>query len=228
VLLLTDFLSFKGKPRGRIYSSLFGALDEEFDVNSKLIAGAFAVMTLAGSSAFAQAYVGVGAGLSHANRGCGAVDATGASTGSCDKSDTAIKLYGGYTLPGTDFAGELTYFDLGKFKSSSTGASADAKGSYWGLGGAYRPSFGQGWGGVARVGAAYGSGKVDYSLGTVGGEHSKDGWHPYFGLGVNYAVAKNIKVEADWDNTRLTTQVPTFSSSTAVVNNYTIGASFGF
>ena len=45
---------------------------------------------------------------------------------------------------------------------------------------------------------------------------------------MNYEIAKNIKIEADWDNTRITSQVPTFSSSTAVVNSYTIGASFGF
>ncbi len=197
------------------------------EVTKTLIAGAVALITLASGSAFAQPYVGIGAGVSHADQGCGAVDATGASA-SCDKNDTAIKLYGGYQLPGTDFAGELTYFDLGKFKASSADASADAKGSYWGLGGAWRPSFGQGWGGVARVGAAYGTGKVDYSLAGVGGEHSKNGWHPYYGLGVNYEVARNIKIEADWDNTRLTTQVPTFGSSTATVNSYTIGASFGF
>ena len=196
-------------------------------VNKTLMAGAFAVISLASGSAFSQPYVGIGAGVSHANRGCGAADATGVTT-NCDKSDTAIKLYGGYTLPGTDFAGEVTYFDLGKFKASGTGASADAKGSFWGLGGAYRPSFGNGWGGVARLGAAYGTGKVDYSLASVAGEHSKDGWHPYYGLGVNYELTKNIKLEADWDSTRLTTQVPTFSSSTSIVNTYTLGASFGF
>jgi hypothetical protein len=196
-------------------------------VNKTLIAGAVALFSLASGSAFAQPYVGVGAGVSHANHGCGAAEASGTVT-SCDKNDTAIKLYGGYTLPGTDFAGELTYFDLGKFKASGTGTSADAKGSYWGLGGAWRPVLGQGWGGVARAGAAYGTSKVDYSLGTVSGEHSKNGWHPYYGLGVNYEIAKNIKIEADWDNTRLTSQVPTFGSSTAVVNSYTIGASFGF
>ena len=81
---------------------------------------------------------------------------------------------------------------------------------------------------MARVGAAYGTSKVDYSLGEATGEHSKEGWHPYYGLGVNYEIAKNIKIEADWDNTRITSQVPTFTSSSAVVNSYTIGASFGF
>ena len=45
---------------------------------------------------------------------------------------------------------------------------------------------------------------------------------------MTYQVAKNIKIEGDWDNTRITSQVPTLASSTAVVNSYTLGASFGF
>jgi hypothetical protein len=196
-------------------------------VNGKLIAGAFALATLASGSAFSQTYVGIGVGESHANHGCGAANAADVGT-NCDKNDTAVKVYGGYTLPGTDFAGELTYFDLGKFKGSGITGSADAKASYWGLGGAYRPILGNGWGGVARLGAAYGTSKVDYDIADVSGEHSKNGWHPYYGLGVNYEIAKNIKLEADWDNTRITSQIPTFGSSTATVNTYTVGASFGF
>ena len=191
------------------------------------IAGAVAMISLASGSAFAQSYVGINFGQSHANRGCDAAGASGLLT-SCDKSDFAWKINGGYQLPGTPWAGELTYFNLGKFKGTGTGASATAKDSYWGIGGAYRPDFGSGWGGVARAGAAYGTSKVDYSLSTVAGEQSKNGWHPYYGLGVTYQVAKNIKIEGDWDNTRITSQVPTFGSSTAVVNSYTVGASFGF
>src|ERR1700712_900976 len=123
-----------------------------WNVNKTLISGAIALLSLATGSAFAQTYVGIGAGVSHANQGCGAGAATGA-TDHCDKNDTAIKLYGGYQLPGTPWAGELTYYDLGKFKGTGTAARTDTKDSYWGLGGAYRPSFGSGWGGVARVGA---------------------------------------------------------------------------
>ena len=196
-------------------------------VKKTLITGAIALLSLATGSAFAQTYVGIGAGMSHADHGCGAGDATGAID-HCDKNDAAIKLYGGYQLPGTPWAGELTYFDLGKFKGNGTGANGEAKDSYWGLGGAYRPTFGSGWGGVARVGAAYGTSKVDYSIGDVSGDHSKSGWNPYYGLGVNYEIAKNIKLEADWDNTRITSQVPSYASSTAVVNTYSLGASFGF
>ena len=198
-------------------------------MNRKLTATAFAISALTSVSAFSQTqgYVGVNVGMSHAHQGCGATDLTGATTG-CGKDDTAFKVYGGYVVPGTDFAGELSYVDLGKFRSSGTDGSGSTKGSYWGLGAAYRPVFGNGWGGVARIGEAYGTGKVDYSLASEAGSHSKGDWHPYYGLGVNYAVAKNIKIEADWDNTRLTAQVPTYASSTATVNTYSIGATYGF
>ena len=197
-------------------------------VKKTLITGAIALISLASGSAFAQTYVGGSLGESHASRGCSATDAGGLGT-SCDKNDFAWKIYGGYQLPGTPFAGEVTYFDLGKFKASGTGISTTAKDSAWGLGAAYRPDFGSGWGGVARVGAAYGTSKVDYSLGEDGsGEHSKDNWHPYFGLGVNYALTKNVKLTADWDNNRITSQIPTLVSTTSTVNTYTIGASYGF
>ena len=197
-------------------------------MSKTLIAGAVALLSLVGSSAFAQGYVGGNIGESHANRGCGAGDAAGISL-NCDKNDFAWKTYGGYQLPGTPWAAEVTYWDLGRFKADGTGVSGTAKDSAWGLGGAYRPEFGGGWGGVARVGAAYGTSKVDYSLGEAGtGEHSKDGWHPYYGLGVNYALTKNLKLTADWDNTRITSQIPTLASSTAVVNTYSVGASWGF
>ena len=202
-------------------------------MHKTLIAGAFAVFSLAGTSAFAQtspapqSYVGANLGASHADHGCGATLAATTAITSCDKSDFAWKLYGGYQLPGTPLAAELTYANLGKFKASG-GDTSEAKASYWGLGGAWRPDFGQGWGGVARVGGAYATSKVDYTLGGVGGEHSKDGWHPYYGLGLNYQIARNVKLEADWDNTRVTSQIPAYGSSTATVNTYSIGASLGF
>ena len=203
-------------------------------MNRKLIAATFAFAALASGSAFSQSsqsqqfYIGGNVGVSHANRGCGAVDVTGTSIG-CDKNDTALKVYGGYQLPGTPWAAELSYVDLGHFNSSGAAGSAKAKDSYWGLGAAYRPDFGNGWGGVARLGAAYGIGKEDYNLvGGGSGSDTKHDWHPYYGLGVNYALTRNVKLEADWDNTRMSTQIPTFSSSTGVVNTYSLGATFGF
>ena len=186
-----------------------------------LLASAITLPTFAqsGIDLNGRPYVGVAAGQSHVNASC--------DTGiSCDNTDTAIKLYGGYEF-NNKFAAELTYFDLGKFKANNGTDTSEAKGSYWGLGGAWRPEFGGGWGGVARLGAAYTTGKVDYSIGGIGGSESRNDWHPYYGLGVNYEVAKNIKLEAAWDNTRVSTQA-LGTRSTDTVNSYTLGASFGF
>ncbi len=197
-------------------------------MNRFLIAGASVAAALVAAPAFSQPYVGAGVGVNHASRACGAFNSTGDAV-DCDKNRTAVKLTGGYQLPGTPWAGELTYFDLGRYKADTAAGSGSVRGQYWGLGGAYRPDFGNGWGGVARAGAAYGQGKVDYSLtGGANGSSTHDDWHPYYGLGATYALTKNVKLEADWDNTRLTTRVPTFASSSTTVNSFTLGATFGF
>lgn len=183
-------------------------------------ASSFALPALAQSALDGgHPYVGLGAGMSKVNAGC-------ADGVSCDRTDTAIKLYGGWELP-NHFAGELTYFDLGKFKANNGTDSTEAKGSYWGIGGAWRPVFGNGWGGVARVGAAYTEGKVDYSIAGVNGSETRNDWHPYYGLGVNYEISKGIKLEAAWDNTQISTRA-LGASSTNYVNSYTLGASFAF
>jgi outer membrane protein W len=202
-------------------------LKKELDMKRILISSAVALAALASGSAFAQAYVGINAGVSNSDHGCGASALTGETT-VCARDGTAFKLYGGYTLPGTDFAGELSYNNVGKFRANGDTASASGQGAYWGIGAAYRPTFGNGWGGVARLGEGYGSGKETYSLSSAVGSHSMGDWHPYYGLGVNYALTKHVKLEADWDNTRLTTKVPDYSSSSNTVNVYSIGASYGF
>ncbi len=203
-------------------------------MNRSLIAAAFTVATLASGAAFSQTtpdspfYVGGTVGLGHANHGCGAVDVTGADAG-CSRNATSYKLYGGYQLPGTPFAAELSYNDMGHYNAAGDFGNAKAKDAYWGFGGAYRQDLGSGIGGVARLGAAYGVSREEYDLaGGPSGTETKHDWHPYYGLGLNYTLTRNIKLEADWDNTRLTTQIPTFGSSTAVVNTYSLGASYGF
>lgn len=196
-------------------------------MNRHLITGAFAAAALVASApAFSQAYVGAGLGVNHAGRPCGSVDATGASFG-CDKNEAAVKVTGGYQLPGTPWAAELTYSDLGRFKGSTADSSATIKGQYWGLGGAYRPDFGNGWGGVARIGEAYGQSKLRYDLAGAIGSQTHDDWHPYYGLGLTYSLTKQVKLEADWDNTRLTTRAPT-GASTTTVNSFTLGANYAF
>jgi len=196
---------------------------------STLTAVVLAATTLA-VPAFAQSdtlaghpYIGAAGGVSHVNGGC-------VAGVSCDNNDTAWKIYGGWTFPG-DFAAELTYYDLGKFKASANGASASLSGSYWGIGGAWLPQFGNsGWGGAVRLGAAYGEGK----LGATGiASQTRDDWHPNGGLGVSYAFSKNLKVEADLDFTKIGSQYTDPDSgatlkATDTVRTYMIGANYTF
>jgi opacity protein-like surface antigen len=210
-----------------------GNLNKECIVNRSIL---YAGLVLAGSvaaPAYAQAvgqpdngfYVGIAGGGSHISGGC--------TPGiSCDNNDTAVKVYGGWAFPG-ELAAELTYYDLGKFDANdSTGATLGSlKGSYWGLGGAWRPQFtGTNWGGVMRVGAARTEGKLDV---TGFDSQTRDSWQPYAGLGLTYAFTKNLKVEADVDWTRLGTQFtdPSTNTTTRATNNastYMVGASFAF
>lgn len=184
-------------------------------MNRKHIA-ALAIATLASAPAFSQVYVGAAGGVSHAN-----VDCTG--TDSCDNSGTAAKVLVGYEFAKA-FSAEATYYWLGTVKTSTEGIGVDFKGSYVGLGGAYRPAFGSsGWGGVVRVGAAFTTGKIE----STGISFSHDTTQPYFGLGLTYAVTKDLKAELDWDNTKVEYAVQDVST-TGTVNSFVIGATYSF
>lgn len=183
---------------------------------------AAAAFTVLGSPAFAQTYVGVGVGASHACVHYGAA-------GDCADASATGRLLAGYALPGTDFAIEGIYTHLGSFKGNSPFGHVDTKVDTLGVGGAWRPQFGAGWGGVLRGGIAYGKARTDYTLvqlgtpiTTVRGSSSDDYWNPYLGLGATYAVAANIRLEADLDLTRIGKRAPTN------VNSLMLGATFGF
>jgi opacity protein-like surface antigen len=171
-------------------------------------------------------YIGVGVGGSHLNGGCGGlVD--------CNDHDTAWKIYGGYTLP-YETAVELTYYDMGRFTIAAPGLNVSTTGdlhaSYWGLGGAWLPQFGQGWGGALRLGASYSMGKLD-----VPGfdSQTRNSWHPYAGIGATYALTRDIKLEADWDWSRIGAEFtdPSSGINAKTTNNiqaWMLGASFAF
>jgi hypothetical protein len=178
-----------------------------------IIAAAFAVATLAAAPAFAAPYVGVSVGVSQADVDCNGLD--------CNKSGTAVKILGGYEFA-NNLAAEATYYSLGKAVVHNT-VDVDFKGSWWGLGGAWRPQFGNGWGGVARAGVAFVTGKVESSPVSF----SHDSTHPYFGIGGTYALQKNVRLELDFDSTQVTHEVQGLSS-TSTVNAIVFGVTYGF
>ena len=206
-------------------------------MNQKFLAATIVLAALAGQSAFAQssttsdstAYVGLAGGMSHF---AGACD----SGIHCEKNKPAVKIYGGYTIA-DDLSAEVTYYDLGTTKASfadgTSHVSASLRGAYWGLGGAWRPELGNGWGGVVRAGAAYSQGKIGASDGTVSFSEKRSSWQPYAGLGATYKLTKEIRLEADYDFTRVGSQVtdPTThvrDRTSTSVSNFMVGASFQF
>ena len=183
---------------------------------------AMAAFSTLGSAAFAQAYVGIGVGRSHA---CISYDVVG----DCTDSAATAKALVGYALPGTDFAIEGVYTHMGSFNGSSSFGSVDTKVDSLGVGGGWRPQFGARWGGVVRGGIAYGKARSNYAVAELGTPitivrvSGSDGyWKPYLGLGATYAVTAHIRLEADLDLTRIGTRSPTN------VNSIMLGATYGF
>lgn len=193
-------------------------------MNIKTIAASVALATL-GSSAFAQAYVGVGLGGSHT---CITSDATG----ECANGSVAGKALAGYAWPGTDFAIEGIYSRLGTFKHGTDRGTSDVKVDTLGVGGAWRPQFGaSGWGAVVRGGIEYGTVKGHFTMNSpstpaIRFATSDDGaWQPYLGGGVTVAIAKDVKLEADLDYTRV--RANGLHTNTGVASAM-VGVTFGF
>jgi hypothetical protein len=177
------------------------------------ILGAALALAFASTAAHSQgAYVELAVGVSKAD-----VDCDGDS---CDKTGTAAKFVGGYQFA-NEFAAEVSYFSLGKARDRTF--DVDFSGSYLGLGGAWLPSFGNNWGGVARGGVAFVTGKLE----SQGVSFSHDSTQPYFGLGVTYAFSKQLKAELDFDTTKVEHAIADVKT-TSTVNSLTLGASYAF
>lgn len=171
-------------------------------MNLKTIAAAAALATL-GSSAFAQAYVGIAAGATHACVQTGPI-------GGCPKDAATVKATVGYTWPGTDFAIEGIVDHLGTFKRDTDAARNDFKVDTFGIGGAWRPQFGGGWGGVLRAGLDYGQVRVSthYFAGPTPAKpadtsHTNGSWQPYLGAGLTYAISSSLSLEGGVDFNRV-------------------------
>jgi OOP family OmpA-OmpF porin len=161
----------------------------------KTLAFAFAALSLATSSAFAQGYVGGAVGRAHFSADC-------AGTTSCTTNDTGFKIFGGYKFM-PNMAAELTYFDYGKLTAGVpiTGGTAtlDVRGTGFGLGVAFMGDFTPEWSGIARLGVASNRAKVSVVAGALSGNDSERKTTAYAGLGVGYAFSKQLKAEAGID-----------------------------
>ena len=184
---------------------------------SLIVAALFATaFASTGAMAQAHAYVSADVGASHAS-----LDCTGIA--SCDNNDVSFKVTAGYKL-GYGFAAEFGYIDFGTAKASDSGVDVKVKSKAWTLGAAYELPIAADFSGVARLGVA--SMKTTGSANIVGvgsGSVSDTKTEAYYGLGANYAVAKNIKIKAgiDWSHADL-------QGSTAVVRSISAGVQYEF
>ena len=185
-------------------------------MRNSLIAATLLATAFASTGAMAQAYVSADVGAGHAS-----IDCTGVA--SCDNSGTSFKVTAGYKL-GYGFAAEFGYIDFGKATASDTGLDVKLKAKAWTLGAAYELPIAADFSGVARLGVA--SVKTTASVNIVGvgsGSESDTKTEAYYGLGANYAVAKNVKIKAgiDWSHAD-------FQGSTAVVRSISAGVQYEF
>jgi len=159
------------------------------------------LMTLAVGGAFAQAYVGGAVGTAHVSESCD-------YTTSCDRDDIGYKLYAGYKFT-PNIAIEAGYADFGKASLEGYVSGFKVRGDLTStapfLVGAFHADFASRLSGVARLGVANVKSTVDTTLlitNTSLPSQSETKLQPLFGLGLGYAVTKNVKVTLDADFTK--------------------------
>jgi len=162
-----------------------------------------------------QVYVSAAAGATHIN-----LDCTG--TTSCDNSDTGGKLAVGYAF-GNGFSVEAGYMSFGKFRGADNTASVSLKPTAFTLGGAYALPLNTDWGLNVRLGLAQVKTQASATIGTLSGSDSQSKAKAYAGIGLTYAVSKNVKLELGFDSTEAQ-----YASAKGTLRLISLGASFAF
>jgi OOP family OmpA-OmpF porin len=155
-------------------------------------------LAFAGLSAHAQGYAGIGIGQSRAD-----IDCTGTLT--CDRTDTAWKLYGGYMFH-PNFGGQAEIYRQGRAKfSASLGDGTTATGEFQGEGvGLYGLA-------IARDGIWSVFGKAGVLSSRITGaariqdlSASRRETHTHFGWGAGVGVdwTKNLGARLEYERLR--------------------------
>ncbi len=160
--------------------------------------------------ASAQVYVGGALGLTH-------VDCP-ANVANCDASDMGFKGTVGYRLNRV-VALEASYIDFGKSKFNAflVGGSQEVTGFV--LNAALRHDFTRELTGVGRLGF----GTMDTKLRVGGASRTESSTKVYFGLGLEYALSRNLKAVAAADFTSAE-----YSGESYAVRMFSAGAQYEF
>jgi OOP family OmpA-OmpF porin len=187
-------------------------------MKTKLIAAAAALFLCAGAQA--QGYASVSVGQARLN-----LDCSGATT--CDKSDTAFKLIGGYKFA-PNFGAELGYFHFGKAKAAGGGISGEVTNTAFGGGVAFMQDLAPNWNFVGRLGLAQVKTKISGTVAGVGSASDSDNNIAlYGGLGVGYKIAPNVSLDAAWDFTK-SKYDKNGADFSANINVLSVGLTFSF
>ena len=186
---------------------------------SKRIVVACAAATLTGIAS-AQGYVGLGVGQARAK-----LDCTGADT--CDRTDTAFRLYGGYQFT-PNVALEAAYYDQGKARVTGTdpllgSIGGDFKGQGVGLWGVLAApmeaaSF------YAKLGVVSSRIKLDATSSALGSASAAERHtRGPLGLGASYEFAPKWVARLDYERFRAR-----FMDEKVSVDLVTLGAHYRF
>jgi OmpA-OmpF porin, OOP family len=174
-------------PFGQSVADLF----EESAIMKKVLLAA--ALTAVCGVAAAQGYAGALIGMSKLNTDC-------VPTVSCDDTDTAFKLYGGYNVS-DNVSAELAYTNYGKVTLTGAGGSGEVKYHGISVGAAMRFPLTTDFTGVGRLGLAFLKGKASAS--GVGGSASAtaSSTELYAGLGFEYAAMSDVNIVGAFDIT---------------------------
>ena len=183
-----------------------------------LLAGA--ALALSGAVS-AQTYATISFGSSSIK-----VDCAGAQT--CDKSDTAFKLLGGYKFT-PNVAVEAGYMSFGKAKIRDSGDSLDVGVTGFGVGVAFHQDLSANWNFVGRLGLAQMKTKLDASIAGLGSASDSDSnAQLYGGLGVGYKINKQVSIDGAWDFTKGKYNKNGADPGSGNVNALSVGLTFAF
>jgi len=169
-----------------------------------------ALLAASFGGASAQVYVGGALGLTH-------VDCP-ANVANCDAADMGFKGTVGYRLNRV-VALEASYFDFGKSKFNVLFVGSSQEVSGFVLNAALRHDFTRELTGVGRLGF----GTMDTKQRFGGTSRTESSTKVYFGLGLEYALSRNLKATAAADFTSAE-----YNGDSHAVRMFTAGAQYDF
>lgn len=154
-------------------------------MRKKLMAAA--LLAALSGAASAQGYAGALIGLAKISTDCGSI-------ASCDDTGTGYKAFAGYQVT-PNLAVEAGYTSFGKATAGTGSGREEISSSAFSVIGAFRLPLMEDWTGIARLGLA--GVKAKRSIG--GADRSETSLKLYTGLGLEYALNPDFKINAALD-----------------------------